>query len=577
MHWTGGLEASMNLLELRSLGVLSLVDVELARNLTRICGAEPEVALAIALTSRNVRRGHTCFALGTDARSLWPGGEAPEGALPEPSEWSALLRASPLTEDGPLVLDERDRLYFRRYWQLEDDIARNLESRAEATRATPGNREWRERALDRLFPGGDRSPQRRAAILALQHRVSLLCGGPGTGKTTTVAAILAALAERELLESGEAPRALLLAPTGKAAARLGEAVRSAKKRIDTRPEVLDSIPSEAATVHRALGMRRSGIGFRRGADFPLDADLIVLDEASMIDLAMMRQLLEATPKNATLLIVGDPDQLSSVEAGSVLRDLVEASEQTWWRGRLTRLTKTWRYDEGLPLGELIKATREGDTAAVASLLAAKDTESLSWSPSDGLATELELAAGRWLEASSTNDPAEHFAHRSRYVLLTPFRRGRIGTHMLGEEIRKLLDASGDRSGVTPIMIEQNDRELGVFNGDPAMLVDGDPRRAFVQRDDGTTLELAESRLPPYSTAFALSVHKSQGSEFDEVLVVLPDEDAPLLTRELLYTALSRAKRRARIVGPKEVIVAALARRARRDSGLVDAIGARAPR
>jgi exodeoxyribonuclease V alpha subunit len=163
------------------------------------------------------------------------------------------------------------------------------------------------------------------------------------------------------------------------------------------------------------------------------------------------------------------------------------------------------------------------------------------------------------------------------VLLTPFRRGRIGTHILGEKVRACIDAAGLDGGVTPIIIERNDRELGVFNGDFAMLADGNPPAAFVQSGPEGVRELSESRLPPYSTAFALSVHKSQGSEFDEVLVVLPDEDAPMLTRELLYTALSRAKRRARVIGPKEVIRAALGRRARRDSGLVDAIGARAPR
>ena len=567
----------MGLTELRSLGVLTHVDVELARALARVCDAPDEVALAAALTSRNVRRGHTCFTLGSEATSIFPADAAPTISLPEPSEWRSLLRDSPLTQRGPLVLDAQDRLYLRRYWELEDDVAKNLARRASRTRAAARDEAWLASALDRLFSDDGESPQRRAALNALEHPVSLLCGGPGTGKTTTVASIVALLAERGLLESGSAPRVLLLAPTGKAAARLGDAVRNAKERIDAAPEVLDCIPTEASTVHRALGMRRAGVGFRRGADFPLNADVIILDEASMIDLALMRQLLEATPEDATLLIVGDPDQLTSVEAGSVLRDLVDASEQTWWRGRLTRLTKTWRYDEGLPLGELIRAVRDGDAAAVDAVLATEDAESLVWSPPGELSAEIELAARSWADALDTSDPTEHFARRSRYVLLTPFRRGRIGTHILGEKIRASIDAAGLGGGVTPIIIERNDRELGVFNGDFAMLVDGNPPAAFVQSGPEGVREFAESRLPPYSTAFALSVHKSQGSEFDEVLVVLPDEDAPMLTRELLYTALSRAKRRARIVGPKEVIRAALGRRARRDSGLVAAIGARAPR
>ena len=330
-------------------------------------------------------------------------------------------------------------------------------------------------------------------------------------------------------------------------------------------------------VHRALGMRREGMRFRRGAELPLEADVIVLDEASMIDLGLMRQLLAATPPNATLLIVGDPDQLTSVEAGSVLRDLVDASSRTWWKDRVTHLVRTWRYDENQPLGPLVRAIRDGDTESVHGLLNRDDAAEVLWTPFESLPSELDRAAPHWAETCSARDPATHFALRSRYVMLTPFRRGPIGTAKLGTSIQERLRSSGREPDVTPIIIEQNSHELKVYNGDFAMLVADEPPRAIVLGDSGETRDIVQARLPRYSDAFALSVHKSQGSEFEEVLIVLPEEDAPLLTRELLYTAVSRANKRVRIVGPKEVVLRAMERRARRDSGLVDAIGARAPR
>ena len=566
----------MDLDELRSVGLVELLDVELARALSRLGGTEsPNVGLAIALTSRNVRRGHACLPLRAAASELWPQPVLVPGALPEASKWADELRRSALTQGGPLVLDGKDRLYLRRYWELERDIARQLAAR-KSRHVLPEARAWLDSTLDRLFPGIETAPQRRAAENAIVHSVSLLCGGPGTGKTTTVASIIAMIVERDLRDKGQPPSVMLLAPTGKAAARLGQAVLGAKARIDAPPHVLECIPTEASTVHRALGMRREGMRFSRSADLPLEADVIVLDEASMIDLVLMRQLLDAAPHDATLLIVGDPDQLTSVEAGSVLRDLVEASDQTWWKDRVTHLTKTWRYDETEPLGRLVRAIREGSAGSVDSLLSAADTHDLAWLPYSELSSELDRAVEFWAETSSATDPAVHFDLRSRYVMLTPYRHGRIGTAELGFAIQERLRRSGAEPLVTPIIIEQNSQELRVFNGDFAMLRAGETPTVVVQSDSQEPREIAEARLPRYANAFALSVHKSQGSEFDEVLVVLPEEDAPLLTRELLYTAVSRAKKRVRIVGPKEIVLAALGRRARRDSGLVDAIGEQTP-
>jgi exodeoxyribonuclease V alpha subunit len=565
----------MDLVELRAAGFFELLDVELARALARAAGSPgPELELAIALTSRNVRRGHTCFSLQTKASDLWPPEAAPALSLPAQSHWEAVLRQSTLTRRGPLVLDERSRLYFRRYFELERDVAGELATRSAPRREGAPDPAWLEGALRRLFGGDAVSPQRKAATNAMRHRLSLLCGGPGTGKTTAVAAIVALLIERDLRAAGHPPHVMLLAPTGKSAARLGEAVTRAKLGIDASRQVLDAIPGHATTVHRALGMHRAGMLFRRDAEHPLEAGVIVVDEASMIDLALMRQLLIATPQDATLLIVGDPDQLTSVEAGSVLRDLVMASTETWWTDRVTHLTTTFRYAEDQPLGQLVRAIRCGDAARVEALLGLPDAEDVAWVGPEGLAGELDRAAQRWAQTLCTTDPEAHFAERSRFVVLSPYRVGLTGTRQLGAAIESRLPKTIGRSaGITPIIIEQNSQELQVYNGDFAMLFQTEPRRAVIQRVAEDIHEVSEARLPPYSNAFALSVHKAQGSEFEEVLIVLPEQDAPLLTRELLYTAVSRAKKRVRLVGPKEVILAALERRAQRYSGLVDAIAA----
>lgn len=561
------------LAELQARGLLELLDVELAQVLGRM--VEPasfEVELAIALTSRSVRRGHSCFPMDMPVGEIWPGEAGRPSTLPASERWKDQIAASPLSDGGPLVLDEAGRLYLRRYWQLERDIALELARRSSRGPVTTNESSWLEASLERLFPGPADSPQRCAARNAVQHPVSLLCGGPGTGKTTTVAAIVTLLIEGRLQDTKRAPRVMLLAPTGKSAARLGEAVRQAKSSIEASTTVLSAIPEQATTLQRALGMQREGAHFARNADRPLEADVIVVDEASMIDLGLMRQLLDATRQDATVLIVGDPDQLTSVEAGSVLRDLVTASAQTPWKGRVTQLTKTYRYDETLPLGQLIAAIRRGDAQAVPGLLDVRDAADLAWVSSAGLPAELDRAAAHWSVALSSTDARHHFELRSRYVMLSPFRRGMVGTRRLGAAlVDKLYQSEGREPAVRPIIIEENSHELKVYNGDFAMLIEGDPTIAIVQSDSEEFREIAEARLPRYSDAFALSVHKAQGSEFDEVLFVLPDEDAPMLSRELLYTAVSRARRAVRLVGPKEVVLAALGRSARRYSGLVDAI------
>ncbi len=568
----------MTLAELRARGLLELLDLELARALCRIANTDDEdTALAIALTSRSVRQGHSCFPMRLSDDQVWPTERLLSGALPERTSWIRRLAASPLCERGPLVLDSDGRLYLRRYWELEQKIASTLAARSEGLSLDHSPEDVRDERLGRLFPDGPTSPGAHAARTALAHRISLLCGGPGTGKTTTVSAILAGLIEEAGARGEPAPSILLLAPTGKAAARLGDAVRRAKSRIDVPMTVLDAIPTEASTVQRALGMRSSGMRFSRNAERPLEADVIVVDEASMIDLALMHQLLQATRPDARLIVVGDPNQLTSVEAGSVLQDLVTAGSETWWKNRMTTLTKTYRYDATRPLGKMIEAVRAGDRERVEGLVEGSGQEDIVWSPGENLSEELDRSAKRWTSIVETTDVEEHFKKREEYVVLTPFRKGPRGTRRLSAAIQERLTVRGSSfAPAHPILIEENSNELRVYNGDFAMIREGELRIGYIQGEEGKARAIAEARLPRYSDAYALSVHKAQGSEFDEVLLILPEEDAPLLTRELLYTALSRARQRVRIVGPKEVLLSALARRARRHSGLIPALGHAAP-
>ena len=559
--------------ELRARGLLGPLDVELARSLTRFAGDErAAVELAIALTSRSVRMGHTCFPVRMRAEELLP--EEASDAWPEPNEWAEALRESPLLSDGALVLDGKGRLYLRRYWELENGIALELGARARASEERAADPGWLAESLDRVF-GAEEGAQREAAGRALRHRVTLLCGGPGTGKTTTLASIAALLVEARRKQDDCETEVLLIAPTGKSAARLSEAVSRAKRSLVAASDVLSAIPEEARTVQQALGMRRYGMSFRHDKRRPLSADLIILDEASMIDLSLMHQLLEAAPREARLIVVGDPDQLTSVEAGSVLRDLVEANERTWWQDHVTRLTKTYRYDIGSGIGGLLDAIRNGDEIAFEACVGQTEDPTVVWSPLSKLQGELDVASARWRFALAAESDREHFTLRNRFIVLTPFRKGRIGTERLGETIRRRLVSSGERriASRVPIIVEENDRELGVFNGDFGLLRPGDSGGldASLYREPDDVRRVAESRLPRYSGAYALSVHKAQGSEFEEVMVVFPEAASPLLTRELLYTAVSRARKRVRLVGPKQSFIAALKRRSVRHSGLVDAI------
>lgn len=605
-------------------GAFTALDVELALTLSELSGdANGDLLLGVAAASRATREGHVCADLTRLAArriSVEDDAELTNATYPALAAWRQSLAVSSLVSDGvrtsPLVLDAKDRLYLRRHWEDERAVAMALRARA-VMHVEPADRAASRALLERLFGPADHTApdfQRMAAAMAAVSTLSIVSGGPGTGKTWTATKIVA-LAVADLLTRGvAAPKALLLAPTGKAAARLGESTARAKRSLDCPAALLEWIPEQAETVHRALGRKRSPRASFLEADRTLLADIVVVDEASMIDLSLMRQLLDALAPDARLVLLGDRLQLSSVEAGAVLADICGAAPGTRYSARLSQrlerafgfsvpvelvgaeggggaaiddvivtLTQGRRFSQASSVGALARAIEQGDVDRVLDVFSSSD-ELVLLEPSRARAQHPRLASvirDGFTPVASSRDASEAFARLDTFRVLSAHRKGPLGVEGLNRTIEELLtdaDLLGPRAWfVRPVLVTKNDRDLGLFNGDVGVLfrgsAEGAPRVAFPAPGDGGIRALSPARLPPHEPAFAMTIHKSQGSEFDDVVVVLPDDDSPLLSRELLYTAVTRARRRVIVHAAKATVRAAVARTVARASGLGDALRA----
>lgn len=609
---------------LREKGAILAIDAELARTLGALVGETDEaVLLGVALASRATREGHVCADLGRlaeRAMSDEDGEDIPGFTLPGLDAWRSSLSASKLVGDGsrvtPLVLDPRGRLYLARYFDDERRVACALR-RMSASRIDVAKPKRLADLLVRLFgerPADTADLQRLGAQVSTVSRLTVITGGPGTGKTTTVAKILA-LALSDAIDRGKArPRALLLAPTGKAAARLAEATARARAMLDCPEPLRSSIPDTAQTLHRALGASRPGRALRLDTDRPLFADVVVVDEASMVDVTMMRRLVEAVPETARLVLLGDHRQLSSVEAGAVLadicgdfvrprysRDLATRIERTFGepvepefveeRARgisdsIVGFTRSYRFGKSTPIGGLADAVEHGDADAVVDLLTSRaDGLALLAPPSDRAAhpelAKMTVEGFRSFAGAST--PAEALARAEAFRVLSAHRHGPLGVVDMNETIERLLSERGllgrAPGALRPVLVTKNDASIGLFNGDVGVSfrdASGGLRTHFTRPGTAGTRALSLARLPSHEPAFAMSVHKSQGSEFDSVIVVLPPPGSPLLVRELLYTAVTRARRRLIVHAPIASIRQAVERRMQRASGLADALADRPP-
>ena len=572
-------------------GVLTAADVHVARRTADVVGEDDEsVRLAVALAVRAVRQGSVCVDLGAfdDGGTSGVAGTErgpDETPLPWPAAdgWLDRVAASALAERS-VVRADLGLLYLDRYWREERLVRDDLVARLAAP-APPVDDALLEDGAARLFPGDAYAEQRRAALSTVRRLTTVLTGGPGRGKTTTVAGLLALLAEQAEHAGGRRLRIALAAPTGKAAARLQEAVAEAlAARPETgRPEFTDDdrrrlAGLQAGTLHRLLGRRPgSSTRFRHDREGRLPHDVVVVDETSMVSLTLMARLLEAVRPDARLVLVGDPDQLASVEAGAVLADLVAGLGQRA-DGVVAALVTDHR-SESAAITRLAAAIQDGDPAAVLAELEADDGAVELVHPDDaaGLADLQDELTRHALDVRGlalAGQAAEALALAERHRLLCAHREGPWGAAHWNRQIeRRLGAASGVYLGAAvgtewyagrPVLITANDYGLGLFNGDTGVVVaEGDALRAHLS--DGASF--AVSRLGDVETLHAMTVHKSQGSQAETVTVLLPDEGSPLLTRELLYTAVTRARRRVRVVGTPEAVRAAVERRARRASGL----------
>ncbi len=598
-------------------GALSDLDVHFARFMERLAGGTaPELALVAALASHATGQGDICVNLRQWARRreamTAQEVERPALMVPPVEPWLDAVRTSPVVgrpgDRQPLIIDPRGRLYLYRYWQYEQRLALDLRRRAKEA-PTDVNETRLRTDLNRLFPRHSalKGPdwQKVAAAVAALRQVCVISGGPGTGKTSTVLKILALLTG----QAGRPLRIALAAPTGKAAARMQESIRAAKPGLGLAPEQAAQIPEEASTLHRLLGSYPGSVSFRYNADHPLPLDVLVVDEVSMVGLALLAKTVDALRPQTRLILLGDKDQLASVDAGAVLGDLCAGAGrfspafqaqlaaltgETLPHGKETTsplvdaivlLRHSYRFGTDSGIGALAAAVNRGRSADATRLLA--DRGDIEWhrlAPAEALPEQLAepVAVGfaPYLEAvrsAATVDTV--FAQFNGFRVLVALRKGAFGVEALNElcagvlQQRGLIDGRHAWYAGRPVMITRNDYHLRLFNGDIGLTLPDpdDPERmkVFFLGNDGALRSFAPARLPTHETVYAMTVHKSQGSEFERVLVVTPDQSSPVLSRELLYTALTRARRQAVFYGVPEVFEAAVERRLRRSSGLRD--------
>ncbi|WJN59479.1 exodeoxyribonuclease V subunit alpha [Pseudomonas sp. SO81] len=562
--------------------------------------ADDAVLACAALCSEALAGGDVCLPLARVAgQRPWPEFDF---VLPPLVELRTRLQGSALVAGpgafAPLIL-EGERLYLARYQAYEQQLAAQLLARA-ADRPEVDEARLAE-SLARLFAFNQQQPdwQRLAAAQAVRRRLAVISGGPGTGKTTTVVRLLAALLEQP---GGDRLAIGLAAPTGKAAARMAEAIRNAKADLPLADELKTLLPEEARTLHRLLGSRGDSPAVRHDAARPLALDVLVVDEASMVDLALMAKLVAALPPQARLILLGDKDQLAAVEAGAVFAELCEgrgfdaaaAAELQRITGQavpvetprsalgdaVVLLTHSHRFAGDSGIGELARRINGGDAAGTLNLLR-EGRADLAWQaePSQpALLERLEQGYRPYLQAARKGDPAEAFAAFNAFRALTAQREGPWGVSGINEALEARIKrrySLAERERWYPgraVMVRQNDYALGLFNGDIGICLASEyGLRVYFEGEDGFRA-FAPARLPSHDSAFAMTVHKSQGSEFSEVLLALPESPSSLLTRALFYTGITRAKHKVEIWGLPARLSEAVNGKAERAAGLAQRLG-----
>lgn len=597
-------------------GALHAHEVQLCAAVRRLVpDVSDDEVRALALCARAVRTGHSCIDLAAeivvldardeqvvglvpDDRVAWraslesssivrvatPDASTPDAGTPDASTPEVGAAVAPTEPPRPLVLDGT-RLYLDRWWHHERTTAAALRERA--LRSVPVDAAVQTTVLDALFgPDDPADPdlQRRGAVTITERALAVIAGGPGTGKTRTIARSLAAVAALAEHAGAPMPTVVLCAPTGKAAQRMTESIRAATTEAVESGAVSAAVGTwlgdlEAVTIHAALGAHPMR-GFSRNARSPMRADLVIVDEVSMVSLSLLAHLLDAMPGAAHLVLVGDPDQLVSIDAGSVAADIVDAAADATSPLHVvtTVLQRARRFGDDSGIGQLARALRSGDADAVVACLEA-GSDDVSWvDPADNDAVaavratvEAEAERSVACAAEGDADGAVAAALATKVLCVTREHAGSVSDW--NDRIAAAMatvqpESAWQRWWVgRPVLVTENDRINKVSNGDVGVVVAGPDGPVVAIADGVSTRALAPARLGDVATWWAMTIHKSQGSEFDHVVVSLPEFDTPILTRELLYTAVTRARRRLTLIGDEATLRAAVEARVERASGL----------
>ena len=564
-------------------------------------GADRLVARAFALASWAIAQGHSCLDLDAIPTSLMSA--ANQADLP------AALDASPLVggpgDVRPLIVDH-GRLYLQRYHAYETRLAERLRelmtaepNPVDVDRLKPGSGLFQADAADPNATHWQAVP----AFAALRHRFTVISGGPGTGKTYTIVRLLRVLIEAALANQRQPPLVALTAPTGKAAARMIEAVRKGLDDMAADPaydaQITEHVPQTARTLHRLLGLTGATTKPRFNADNPLPYDVVIVDEASMVDLPMMAKLADAIHKDARLILLGDRYQLASVESGSVLAEICAntgvnrftADQQSAANQLLVdpiqpaihaladhvvTLQTSRRFNADSTIGQLAAAVNAGDVATAHDLLTAghDDLQYLDRSDAAAISQLTDRLADDYAALHDATDPTLALAQLAKQCVLTAVRKGPAGSRTLNAGITERLAQRFDFSPTAvwyhgrPVMVTRNDYRTGLYNGDVGIALTNEygQIRVWFMGDQGLRPFLP-SALPAHDTVYAMTIHKSQGSEFDAVTLVLPDYDVPVLTRELFYTGLTRARVKLEVYANAGIVIKTIKRRVQRTSGL----------
>ncbi len=615
--------------QLQASGELSPLSTAFARFIARHCDVSEDslLVLSAAVLAERNQLGDVCVDLERFAeQQLFCASEEYAAIVaPDAASWQqGLLACSCVGLAGaqtPMIIDN-GRLYLQRFWHYEIAVHAAINARLKAVESVH-SAHLRE-GLERLFPANIEADkqgpdwQKLATALAISRRFAVISGGPGTGKTTTVVKVLALL-----FEQNPALRIRLAAPTGKAAARMVESIRAARKRLQLAPEIAELLPDEASTLHRLLAYQDGNgfRGFRHNRDNPLLVDCLVIDEASMIDLPLMWSLLEACPDDMRIILLGDRDQLASVEAGNVLGDITGHGQALHYShdmaallqdltgiaaqslpvadqvpaiaDSLALLRTSHRFAADSGIGALASAVNNGEVEQAQQLLfgASVDVNELAFSdivwlepPVDsytGLSAQvLQWALAQYRLYFECQNVTQALGVFAKARLLCAAHEGPLGERELNRQVAERLRMvglllGGDDAHGTPVMVTVNDYEMGLFNGDIGLLwrsAEGVLEACFPDLD-GEVRHIPAASLPEHVSAWAMTVHKSQGSEFEEVLLILPNEaKSPLLLRELVYTGITRARSRLLLHSTQQSLAKACKTPVQRSSGLAARLG-----